>query len=316
MNRQEFMKLMMISYQKWQSHDASLRAAAITFFTIMPLPSLALITLAILAQVYGQQQALQQLVNQINNVAGPAIANLLSQLLTNAQSPLTSVFGSLIAVAFAISGGLGAFSVLQKSVNKIWGITPAQLAFVDSIKTKFLPFILIGIVGFIVVAWTAFSTVFFGAVVFVLKPVIGDFAGLLIRVLQVVLSFGLGALLFAIIFKELPEIHLKWRDVTLAAIITSFIFTFLNYIFGIYLELFPPTTLAGTAGALMLLFLWIYLVNLFMLFGAQLSRVYASAFGSHPVRTLQQEIEQKEQVDRIDVKAKLEWKLSPKNPES
>lgn len=316
MNRREFIKLMMVSFKKWQSHDASLRAAAITFFTILPLPSIALIAVAGLALIYGQEAALQQLVNQVANIAGPSIADLLSQLLKNAQSPLTSIFGSIIAVAFTLAGALGAYSVLDKSVNKIWEITPAELRFSESIRNKIEPFILVGSIGLIVVVWTAFSTILFNLAVLILNPIIGGFAPILLRVLQIILSFVLGFILFAVIFKIVPEVYLKWSDVTLAAVITSIIFTFLNSLFGVYVSLFSPTTLAGTAGSLMVLLLWIYLANLFLLFGVQVSRVYASAFGSHPVRTLQQEIDRKEQVDRIDVKAKLEWKLSPKNSES
>ncbi len=316
MDRQEFFNLMLVSFNKWRSHDASLRAAAITFFTILPLPSLALIALEGLSQIYGQHQALQMLISQINNIAGSAIADLLFKLLANAENPLTSILGSVIAIAFALLGALGAFSVLQKSVNKIWGITPARLTFTDSIRTKLAPFIMIGSVGFIVVTWTAFSTILLGAFDFFFDPLVGGFAPIVSRVVQIVLSFALGILLFAVIFKQLPEIHIHWRDVFLASIVTSFVFTLLNLIFGSYIVLFPPTTLTGTAGELMVLFLWIYLVNLFMLFGTQISRVYASTFGSHPVMTLQQEKDRKEQVDKVDVQTKVEFKLSPKNQES
>jgi membrane protein len=314
MNRQEFMNLIRVTFKKWQSHDASLRAAAITFFVMLPLPSFALITVAVLAQVYGQQQALQQLILQIRNVAGSSVADLVSQLLTNAQNPLTSFFGSLFAVVFALAGALGAFSVLQKSVNKVWEIKPVHLSFTESVRSKFAPFVLTGIVGFVVVVWTAFSTVFFGAAVLFLEPVFGGLTAVFLRVLQIILSFGLGTLLFAIIFKQLPEIHVEWRDVTLAAVITSVIFTVLNYLFGVYLSLFPVTTLGGTAGSLILLFLWMYLVSLFILFGAQLTRVYAAAFGSRPVKSLQQEREEKEReerVERVEIKADLELTLSP-----
>jgi uncharacterized BrkB/YihY/UPF0761 family membrane protein len=115
MNRGEFAGLLFQTFTKWQKHDNTLRAAALAFFTILPLPSLALIAVALLAQVYGQQQALEQLIAQVTTFAGPSVANLLSEVLRNAQSPLTSIFGSLIAIVLAVSGAFGAFSVLQKS---------------------------------------------------------------------------------------------------------------------------------------------------------------------------------------------------------
>ena len=157
---------------------------------------------------------------------------------------------------------------------------------------------------------------FFSAAVLILDPIFRGLTVVFLRVLQIILSFGLGTLLFAIIFKQLPEIHVEWRDVTLAAVITSVIFTVLNYLFGVYLSLFPVTTLGGTAGSLILLFLWIFIVSLFLLFGAELTRVYAAAFGSHPVKSLQQEREEKdreERVERVEIKADLKWTLSPKD---
>ncbi len=314
MKKEQFFGLIMTSFSRWQKHDASLRAAALTFFTIMPLPSLALIAVAVLAQVYGQQQALEQFISQVSSFAGPSVANLLSELLTNAQSPLTSFFGSLIGVAFAISGALGAFSVLKKSLNDIWGEKTTLMGRFAGIREQLLPFFLIAAIGFVVVAWTAFSTVLFGAMVFVLTPVVGDFAPVFLRLLQIVLSIGLGTLLFAIIFKVLPEADIQWRDVWLAAVITGFVFTVLNYLFGLYLTLFTVTTLAGTAGSLMVLFLWIYLTNLFILFGAQLSKVYTENYGSHKDKTKAHfKKRRKEEVERVEMKAEFNIKVSPES---
>ena len=314
MNVQDFKNLILETFNGWQKHDATLKAGALTFFTIMPLPSLALITLAILAQVYGQQQALQQLINQVSALAGPTIANLLSQILQNAQSPLTSVFGSLFSVAFAISGAVGVFSVLQKSLNVIWQIKPIPKKGLAIIGGKVVPFIFIVGLGLIVVVWTTFSSVLFSASVLALSPVLGGFAAVFLRILEVVLSFGLGTLLFAIIFKQLPDVSVQWRDVTLAAVITGVVFTILNYFFDIYLSYFQVSTLAGTAGTLMLLFLWIYVTNLFILFGAQLSKVYAETHGSHLNKhRTDQKKPPKEEIDRVEVKTELNIKVNPKN---
>lgn len=265
---------------KWQKQDASLRSAALTFFIILPLPSLALLTVEVLALFYGQAAALQELIVQVTTFAGPSVANLFNELLIDAQSPLTSIFGSIIAVAFALSGAIGALSVLQKSMDRIWEYMPTKRTRIEFIKEKLFPFILIVGMGIIVLVWTTISTVFFNAIAFVLNPIFGGFTGILLRFLQIILSLGLGTLLFAIIFKALPETIVQWKDVWLAAILTAFVFTILNYLFGLYLSLVQVTTLAGTAGTLIVLFLWIYITNLFVLFGAAFSKVYAQTFGS------------------------------------
>jgi membrane protein len=310
MNRSDFLNLLLQAFRRWQKQDATLRAGALTFFMIMPLPSLALIAVAVLAQVYGQEQALAQLISQVTTIAGPAVANLLAELLTNAQSPLTSIFGSLFSIVFAVSGAVGAFSVLQKSVNIIWEINPKR-GMAALVKDKLVPFAAIIGLGFLVVVWTGFSTVLFGAAVFLLTPLLGGLTGMFLWVMDIVLSFVLGTLLFAVIFKLLPETDIQWRDVWYAAAITGLVFTLLNSFFGVYLSLFQVTTLAGTAGSLMVLFLWIYVTNLFILFGAQFSKVYAQTFGSYKNKPLTPKKREVEPIEKVEMAAELTVKVIP-----
>jgi membrane protein len=317
MNRGEFANLLFQAFLKWQKNDATLRAAALTFFTILPFPSLALLAVEVLALLYGQQQALQNFIAQVSAFAGPAVANLLSDLLLNAKSPLTSVFGSLVAIVFAVSGAIGALSVLQKSIDIIWGIkTPEERVRAAFIKEKILPFVLIVGVGAAIVASTAFSTVLFRAIVFLLKPFLGSFAPYLFSAFEIVLSLGLGMLLFSVIFKMLPETTVEWRDVWLGALLTAFVFTVLNYLFGLYLSFVQVSTLAGTAGTLMVLFLWIYLTNLFILFGAQFSKAYAQTYGSHKNKKPTLKWPPKPPVDRVEVTAEFEVKVHGEKPNS
>lgn len=311
MNKGEFAGLLFRTFTRWQKQDASLRAAALTFFVILPLPSLALIAVEILALFYGQEQALQELIAQVTAFAGPSVANLLNELLLDAQSPLTGVFGSILAVVFAVAGAMGALSVLQKSMDRIWGGKPVERGRVEFIKEKFFPFALIVCLGVIVVVWTAVSTVLFGAISFFLEPVLGGLASILLRILQIIFSLGLGTLLFTIVFKTLPETIIEWRDVWLAALLTAIIFTALNYLFGIYLSLVTVTTLAGTAGALIVLFLWVYATNLFILFGAQFSKVYAQAFGSQKDKPIPPAKKSPvSELVRVDMSAELSIKVS------
>jgi membrane protein len=175
-----------------------------------------------------------------------------------------------------------------------------------------LPFLLIIVIGALVVGWTALSTLLYSAVVFALNPVLGGFTGYLVWFLEIVLSFGLGTLLFAIIFRELPETKVEWGDVKIAALLTAAIFTVLNYAFGLYIGSVQITTLAGTAGSLIILFLWIYLVNLFVLFGAQFSKVYAQNFGSHHNKPPILKWPPRPKVDHIEVKAEVSVKVENK----
>ena len=119
-------------------------------------------------------------------------------------------------------------------------------------------------------------------------------------------------MLFAIIFRELPETKVEWRDVWIAAMLTAGIFTALNYLFGLYLSTVTVTTLAGTAGSLIVLLLWIYFVNLFVLFGAQFSKVYAQAFGSHHNRPPVLKWPPRPKIDRVEMTAEVSVKVENK----
>jgi membrane protein len=312
LNKGQFVGLLYRAFSKWQRHDAELRAAALTFFIILPLPSIALIVVAVLAQEYGQPAALAQLVSHVNAVAGPTVANLVRDVLVDAQTPFTGSVESFFAVVFALVGALGAFAVLQQSVDVIWEIKAEERSRRAFFKEKILPFLLVVVIGALVVGWNAASTVLFDVVVYELDPFLGDLTPYLIWTLQILLSLGLGTLLFAIIFKELPETRVEWRDVWLAALLTAIIFTAVNYLFGLYLSMVEVTTLAGTAGSLIVLLLWIYFVNLFVLFGAQFSKVYAQAFGSHHNRPPVLKWPPRPKIDRVEVTTEVSVKVKDK----
>jgi membrane protein len=277
MNRKEFIAIADAAFHKWQANNASIRAAALAFFTILPLPSLLLILLGFFSLIYGQPQALQQLISQVNVLAGPTVADLVRQLVGSQSDAFTSTLNSAITITFAVIGAIGAFAVLLSTLNGVWEVEPqSPRKLIPRIRRRLFPFLIISSMGFIVVAWTGFTNVLFISIGLLL----GSQASLVLGAGQIILSFLLTTLLFSIIYKQLPDIEIEWRDVTLAAIITSIVSTTLNYLFGIYIHTFPATSLLGTAGAVIVLMLWIFITDEFILFGAQFSRTYTEKVGS------------------------------------
>jgi len=263
----------------WLDDNAVLRSAALTFFIILPLPTLLLIVTAIFGLFLGEQQAIQVLVQQISAVVGPAVADLFSQLIKNTGSPFTSAWTALVVVGFSIGGAIGAFSVLSDTINCIWEIElPKRQPFWRQVKQKIRPFAVVSSLGLIVIAWTSITqglvraiTMFATSEILILVELTAT---------HIVLSFGVTTLLLAIIYKALPETRVQWRDVTLAAVTTGIAFTLTNYIFGVYIQVFTVTTVAGTAGSLLIILLWIFILNQILLFGAEVSKVYATTVNS------------------------------------
>jgi membrane protein len=124
MRPEEFTAMSKDAFRQWRRHNALQRASALAFFTIFPLPSLLLIITAVFAQVYGQAGAMQQVLQQITAVVGPAVAGIVGQLIESAKNPFASFLAAIISVAFTVAGALGAFGVLQDSLNTIWNAAP------------------------------------------------------------------------------------------------------------------------------------------------------------------------------------------------
>jgi membrane protein len=281
LDRKQFWKILRTTFVKWQTHNATLRAAALAFFTVLPLPSLLFILIGLYGLVYSQPQAIFRVVEQVNVVAGPAIAGMIQQLLAGADNPTSSLFSSTISIIFAVLGAIGAFTVLQDTLNVIWDVSPPKKrSIMTRIRERIVPFFLISSISAIVVAWTTIQTFLSNSLGFFLAPLIGNSAAIVLSATQVFLSFVLSVVLFSLVYAEIPDAHVAWGDVWLAAIISSFFSTLVNSVYGIYIHSFPVTSIAGAAGALIVLLIWIFVTDQFILFGAQFSNVYAETVGS------------------------------------
>jgi membrane protein len=290
MNRREFYGIFKASFHGWLDNNAVLRAAALTFFIILPLPTLLLIVVAIFSLFFGQPQAINIVVLQISAVAGPAVADLFYQLLTSTTSPFTSVWTATVVVGFSIGGAIGAFSVLRDTMDRIWEVKLAKnLPLWKRIRQKIVPFALVSALGLIVIAWTAIASGLFSAITLI--SINSTLAAIGTAIAQIILSFAVATLLLAIIYKMIPEARVNWQDVILAALSTGIAFTVTNYIFGTYISTFIVTTVAGAAGSLLIILLWIFVLNQIVLFGAEVSKAYAITVGEHSRQHLPPQVE-------------------------
>ncbi len=281
MNRNDLAKLFVDSFKGWLEDNAPIRAAALTFFIILPLPSLLLVIITVFAQFYGQTQATQQLISQINSLAGPAVAALFKQLLASAMSPFTSVWAAITVVGFSLVGAVGAFAVLRDTMNVIWKVKlPKTKQLSLRIRETIGPFLLVSSLGLIVIVGTVTSAALFSAIK--IYSINKTLTLVSLTAAQILLSFSLSTLLFAIIYKVLPDRKIHWEDVALPAVLAGIAFTVVNYVLGWYVQTFKVTTIAGAAGSLMIILLWIYILNQIGLFGAEISKVYATTVGPHP----------------------------------
>ena len=280
MNRKEVFQLFKTSFKNWQVNNAPIRAAALTFFIILPLPSLLLIVEAIFAMFYGQTRATQMLIQQITALAGPAVAGLFKQLLASSMSPFSSPWIAITTVGFSLGGAIGAFAVLRDTMDAIWEVkSPKTQSFTRMVRRRIGPFVVVSVLGLIVIAWTGVATFLLGAISFF--SINETLTQITIAIAQILSLFALSTLLFAITYKLIPDAKVHWRDSILGAVVAGVAFTVTNYIIGTYVETFTVTTIIGAAGSLMIILLWIFILNQIMLFGAEVSKIYATTSPKH-----------------------------------
>ena len=287
MNRHELFQLFKSSFKNWLIDNASLRAGALTFFIILPLPSILLIVETVFSLFFGQAQANRLVIDQITSFAGPAVAQLFQALLSSSTSPFSSIWGSVTFVAFSLVGAIGAFAVLRDTMDIIWATKgKKKQSFVAMVRRRIGPFVVVSALGLIVIGWTAIAAALFKT----LTHSIGS-AVFFISMAQILSTFVLSVLLFSLTYKLIPDRMVHWRDVALPSLVAGLAFTITNYIIGTYVATFTVTTIIGAAGSLLIILLWIFIVNEIMLFGAEMSKVYAMMPGTHAKEHLSPEAE-------------------------
>jgi membrane protein len=253
--------------------------AALSFYTVLALPPLFVILFFVASLWLGQKQDVQgKVFDQISGLIGKQGGDAIRTIMVNPQQQQKSLIASIIAIGALLVTTTGLFLELQDALNTIWGIkVKSGQGIKNLVKSRLLSFGMICIIGFLLLVSMVVSTA--------LAALNKYFAGLvpdlhvLWQVLNVVLSFGVITVLFAMIFKVLPDVKVAWKDVWIGAAITAVLFTAGKFGLGMYLAKSATASAYGAAGALVLVLLWVYYSAQILFFGAEFTQVYACRFG-------------------------------------
>lgn len=275
-------KLLQETFKEWNDDKASQMAAALAYYTVFSLTPLLVIVIAIAGFFLGQDAARGEIISQLQNLVGSQGAEVIKTALDNATQPNSNagLIASLISIAVLLFGASGVFVQLQDSLNAIWNVDPKSTAGVKKqVRKRLLSFGGILGIGFLLLVSLVISAVL---------SAISNFASNLLpgfdalwQVVNFVVSFGVTTLLFALIYKYLPDINVTWKDVLVGATLTSFLFAIGKYFIGLYLGNSSFGSAYGAAGSLVILLAWIYYSVQILFFGAEFTQVYARRYGSH-----------------------------------
>lgn len=263
----------------WEDKGPRL-AAALAYYTALALSPLLLAVVAIAGLAFGAEAARGEIVEQFRDTIGTEAAAFVEQLVLKSSSESNGIVATVIALCVLFFGASGVFSDLQSALNTIWKVPGRKLegGIFTVLKDRLLSFSLVCGAAFLLLVSLAVTAFLAGINGYVAGWLPG--MDLLAQTINFVLNFALTAALFAMMFKWLPETKLAWHDVWIGAAVTAGLFSIGRYLIGLYLGKAAVGSTYGAAGAFVVLLVWLHYSTLILLFGAELTFVYAQRFGS------------------------------------
>jgi len=265
------------SLKAWVEQRAASKGAALAFYTLFSMTPILVLAIALAGYFFGAQAAEGELVEQMRSLAGPNGAQAIQALLAAARDPAAGFVATLIASVLLLVGATSVFAELKGSLDEMWGMgAPRRAGFTMLVRTRLLAFGLVLVLGFLLLISLAVS-----AALALLERYAGAWgSSAALSVLSSLISFGVIALLFAVIYKMLPDVELSWRDVWIGALVTAALFTLGKHAIGLYLGNGAVASSFGAAGSVVALLAWVYYSAQIFFLGAQFTRQYALCCGS------------------------------------
>jgi membrane protein len=275
------LKLLKLTAQEWLQDKAPQLGAALAYYTVFSLAPLILVLLAIVGVIFRHDPAgaWSKLTEQMSYFLDKSALEVVQNIAQKASQPGKSTLATIIGIALALFGASGVFGQLQDALNTVWGVKAKPgLGFWGFLRTRFLSFAMVAGVCFLLLVSLAIEALLKGFSHYIQSVMPG---GLTIAVsVYLIFDFAVITTLFAMIFKILPDVKTRWRDMWVGAVMTAVFFVIGKWALGLYLGSGTAASAYGAAGSLITLLLWVYYSSQILLVGAEFTQVYASEFGS------------------------------------
>jgi membrane protein len=264
----------------WADYAASM-GAALAFYTMFSLAPLMLIVISVAGLVFGEAAARGEIQIQLDNLMGPHSANAVQNLLASVHQPANGVAATLLGLALLVAGAASVFGELQDALDRIWRV-PAKDGpgggWLALLRARLLSYGMILALGFLLTVSLVINAML-AALGHTLKPVFEGWQSI-VALGSAMGGFVLAALMFALIFKVMPRVHVMWKDVWIGAVFTAVLFSLGKSLIGLYIGRSGIASGFGAAGSLVVILLWVYWSAQIHLVGAEFTWVYANLFGS------------------------------------
>ena len=252
--------------------------AALAYYTIFSIGPLLLIAVAMAGIFFGQEAAQGKISAELGKVFGPEMAAALEKMVQAAAKPKSGTIATIVGVLTLMLGASGVFGQLKDALNTIWNVEKKPAAGVKGfIRERFLSMAMVLGIGFLLLITLVVDAALSAMGGYVERFVGGEAVA---HALQLAISFGIAVVLFACIFRILPDLKIAWHDVWFGAVFTALLFVLGKWGLGVYLGKAAPGSAYGAAGSLVILLIWVYWSAQILFLGAEFTQVYARTFGS------------------------------------
>lgn len=257
-------------------------SAALAFYTIFSLPAMLIIIISVSDIFYGRAAIEGTLYHQIAEFVGIDAAIQIQQTIRGAALSQSSYFATIVGIITLLFGATSVFSEIQDSINHIWKLKAKPQkgkGFLKLVLNRLLSFSLVISLGFLLLVSLLVNGLM-DMLITRLTAMFPELTIIMVYIVNVIITFGITALLFALIFKVLPDARIKWKHVRAGAFTTAVLFMLGKFLIGYYLGHSKLSSTYGTAGSVIVMLLWVYYSAMILYFGAVFTHVFAAHSGS------------------------------------
>lgn len=267
------------TFNEWNDSNATRDSASLAYYAIFSIPGLLIIIIWIAGYFFGEEAIRGQISSQINDLMGEESAKSIQEMIASALIDKQNIFMKIVGIFSLVFAATTIFFQLQKSLNALWDVEAApKKAIVKFFLDRANSLGMILVIGFLLMI-----TMLLSSVISLLNNFITVHLGLetyiLMELVNYVVGFVLVVLVFAFMFKVLPDVQISWKSVWSGAILTAVLFTLGKFLLSIYFGEFKPTSTFGKAGTIILIMMWINYTCMLIFFGAEFTKVYSQKKG-------------------------------------
>ncbi len=275
---QNLFELLRSALNEWGEDRASTLGAAVAYYAIFSLAPLLIILVAVAGLAFGEKAVRGEIVGDIAGIVGLNTAEMIQTMLADAGRPTSSPVATVIGVVTLLLGTTGFFAEIQDDLNTLWHVRARPRGIVATIRARFTAFLVVMGIAILLLLSLAAS-----AGLAAIERILGDglpASASLLQASTFVTSLSLGTVLFAVLFKVLPDAAIDWRDAWVGAMVTSSLVTIGQLIIGIVVAYSGIAWAYGAAGSLVVLLFWVFYSAQIFFFGAEFTRVFAKRYGN------------------------------------